>query len=300
MTSNKSWHGSIAGFLVNTAVSCSLKRMLMMMAVMLCGMVFGDWQINEDYPSYTDKRIEATHNGSDSASYTVKVPAGKRATVRVSVTSVSSENIDGKTIYVKWNSGSERSLYGQGSSDSCTFSYDGTVTIGVRCSPGTHEVPHEKVTYIGGRPIYSTYYTTEYWKYYQCEVIYDIKVTYEALLPDLTVSALSLSETEAPVGKTLVLSYTIKNAGGKAAMPSVARIYDGERCLKTVEVGELGEGETKSGTLNLDGLAVGMHTMRVVVDTTGIGEEGDESNESRIRCILMRTAELAPCLTSHL
>jgi len=263
-----------------TFAAAMKKMLLMIMSVMLCGMAFG-WQINEDYPSYTHQRIEATHNGSDSASYTVKVPSGKKARVLITVTSVSSENIDGKTIYTKWNGGPECYLVGQGSSDLDTFTSDGTVIIGVRCSPGTHEVPHEKVTYIGDRPIYSTYYTTEYWKYYQCEVIFDIKVTYESLVPDLTVSELSLSETEAPVGETLVLSYTIKNAGGKEAMPSVAYIYDGEKRLKTVKVGELGAGELTSGTLNLANLNVGTHEMRVVVDATAIVEEGSESNNDR-------------------
>ena len=247
-------------------------------AMAFCRLQAMSWQLDIDESSLYGERIEATQNGGESDTYTIKVPSGYKAHVRMYISDVTSTNIGGRRIYVQWNGGSEEYLDGKGASNSRTFSSDGTARIGVRCSAGTHEVPHQRVIYIGGRPIYSTYYTTEEYRYYQCAVTYDISVSYEALKPDLTVSELSLSETEAPVDEEITISYTIKNAGGKPAGASVAHVYDGENQIGRLEVLSLEGGEGQSGALVVANLEPGDHAIKVVADVDGAVDESNEMN----------------------
>ena len=239
------------------------------------------WTLSEAKSSYQDERIEATQNGGESDTYAIEVPPGKKATVSVVVSSVSSRNIGGRSIFLKWNDGSRQTLPGEGASDSRSFTANGSVTVGVSCSAGTHEVPHTRVTYIGGKPIYSIYYTTEYWTYYQCAVIYSVSVSYESLLPDLTVSAFSLSSSEVPVGESAIMSYGVKNVGGKPAAETTVHIYDGDMRIGTATIGALDVGEELSRTFTIKNFSVGRHVLKVVADATDSIDEGSESNNQK-------------------
>ena len=242
------------------------------------------WTIQVDgETSYSNERIEASQNGGESDTYDIKVPNGAKATVQLRIKTISSSNIGSKTVYVRWNSDFEETLSGEGSIVSRTFSSDGTVTVGVRCSAGTHEVPHERATTIGGKTIYSIYYTTEYWSVYSCAVTYDIEADYESLQPDLTVADLLLSATEAPVDESITLSFSVKNGGGKAANEtSVARVYvDGTQVGGDLTVGALAGGASETKALTLPRQVVGEHAVRVVADATNRIAESNEANNER-------------------
>ncbi len=247
-----------------------------------------NWTLSEANNSYQDERIEATQNGGESDTFDVVVPAGTKAVVHVHVDNVTSHNTGGKTVYLMWNGGSEQLLSGQGASDSHTFTSNGSVTIGVRCSAGTHQVPHTRPITIGGKTIYSTYYTTEYWTYYQCAVTYSITISYESLLPDLKISPLMLSSEEAPVDKTVTLSFTVTNDGGRpAGEASVARVYvDDVQVGGDLPIGELAAGASEAKTLTLPRQVVGEHAVRVVVDATYRIEEVSENNNQATATLL--------------
>ena len=256
------------------------------LAMAFCQLQAMSWTLDINAPSLSSERIEATQNGGESDSYTIKVPSGYRASVRIYVSDVTSSNTGGRRISISWNSASAETLNGTGSSATHTFTSDGTAKISVTCSAGTHEVPHTRTTYIGGRPIYSTYYTTEEWKYYQCAVTYDISVTYEALLPDLIVSELALSEDETPVDSPVTVTYTIKNKGGKPAAASVAYVYNGEVRIGSLEVPALESGEGQSGSLVIAKLASGEHTIRVVADVNNAVQESSETNNDKTATVV--------------
>ena len=237
------------------------------------------WTLSESNPSYIDERIEATQNGGDSNSYSLKVPSGKRATVQVCVGSVSSSCISTKSIYVKWNGDSPEYLAGEGSGASKTFDADASITVGVSCSPGTHNV--QKTIWNGTQYVY--YYVTEEYTAYQCAVVYDIRVAYESLLPDLTVSSLSLSKSEATSDEELTLSYAVKNVGGKAAAPSTAFLYDGDRRIRTISIEELAPGASSSASLSMSNVSVGRHVFKLAADAqNSVAESNEANNESTV------------------
>ena len=111
-------------------------------------------------------------------------------------------------------------------------------------------------------------------------VDYDVSVDYEHLVPDLVVQFLSLSPSPAAIDERPTLAYAVRNCGLKTAdATSVAKVYvDGVQTGGDIAVGILAAGGGEEGTLPLSGLAPGCHTIRMVVDATGIISEGNEGN----------------------
>ena len=248
---------------------------LLVLLMVTAGLWADSWSLSETRNYYSGERIEATQNGGDSIIYSLKVPAGKRATVQVSVSSVSSTHISTKSIYLKWNNDSAEYLAGEGSSASKTFVTDGSITVRVSCTPGTY---NEQKTIWNGTQ-YTYYYVTKEYSAYNCAVVYDISVTYESLLPDMTVTSLSLSKSEATTSDDeLTLSYTIKNVGGMPVVPSTAYMYDGDKCIREISVPELAHGDSSSATLDISGVFAGKHVFKIVADALNVVEESDETN----------------------
>ena len=240
------------------------------------------WTLSEDgWTSFSSERIEASHNGSESDTYTIKVPAGKKATVKLYVQSTASGNISSRSLYVNWNGGGENSLSGQGSSASRSFTADATVTIGARCSPGTYEEAHIGYYYTSYGQMPYLYYTTRYYSAYYFAVIYDIEVSYESLLPDLTIANLAVSPKEIAVDERATLSYTIKNEGGKSADASIAGVYDNDIQIGQINVDGLSGGAYKTGTFSLPMLTEGHHTIKMGADISEAVSEISEGNNSK-------------------
>ena len=160
----------------NRATACLLSAVY---ALCTCRLAAATFILSDAKTDYGNERIEASEKGGESDTYTVKVPKNKKASVHVYVSRVDSGNISSRSIYVKWNGGSTVSLDGEGASASHSFASEGSVTVGVSCSPGTHQVPHEVVIYyMDGNPITGLEWVDEYWTHYQCAVTYSISVTY--------------------------------------------------------------------------------------------------------------------------
>ena len=154
-------------------------------ALCACRLAAATFTLSETKAEYENERIEASEKGGESDTYTIKVPKNKKAHVHVYVSGVDSGNISTKSIYVNWNGDSTASLEDEGSSASHSFASEGSVTVGVSCSPGTHQVPHEVVVYyMNGKPITRLEWVDEYWTHYQCAVTYSISVTYGDLGDD--------------------------------------------------------------------------------------------------------------------
>ena len=227
----------------------------------------------------------AVSSDGSSNSYRIQVPAGFVAIVSLELegsgftsyhaeTSTFSQRVDGTL----------KTLLGR----TTEFLSDATITLSASCTADLAwtEIWSDYDFDIADVPHH--HYTHTYHRYsdFSCRVEYRLSVSYERLLPDLVVSALSLSSADAAADETVSLSFTVRNAGRKSAdSSSVARIYDGTtRICGDQVISALRIGEAEGHTVVLPALAVGMHELRVEVDSTGaVAESFEQNNVSTIR-----------------
>ena len=259
----------------------AVKKTLLPFVGLLAGVAFAG--------SYTCSENEvwshAVSSGGGSNSYRIQVPAGFVAIVSLEFegsgftsyhteTSTFSQRVDGTL----------KTLLGR----KTEFLSNATITLSASCTADLAwtEIWSDYDFDIADVPHH--HYTHTYHRYsdFSCRVEYCLSVSYERLLPDLVVSALSLSSADAAVDETVSLSFTVRNAGRKPAdSSSIVRIYDGmTRICGDQGISALRVGEAESHTVVLPALSVGMHELRVEVDSTGVvGESHEANNVSTIR-----------------
>ena len=100
---------------------------------------------------------------------------------------------------------------------------------------------------------------------------------------DLGISKLAISQDVCDTGDAVTVSFTVRNSGTDKAAASVAGIYDGNKLLGTVEIGELSAGlsVSKQFVIASGMLEAGLHTLRVVADSGSSVAESDETNNVR-------------------
>ena len=101
---------------------------------------------------------------------------------------------------------------------------------------------------------------------------------------DLNISKVSIAESDVTADSPFTVNFTVRNSGSAGAgAPSVAKLYDGDTLLGSVDVESLGVGLSvvKQITVEAGALSVGRHNLRVVVDANNAVEELDEMNNAR-------------------
>lgn len=229
--------------------------------------------------SWDESWSHSVESDGSSNSYRIQVPAGFVAIVSLEKegggftsyhtgTSTFSQRVDGTL----------KTLLGR----ETEFLSDSTITLSASCTPDLAwtEIYSDGTFNIAGVEHHHYHHQYHYYTDQWCRMEYRLSVTYERLLPDLVVSALSLSSVDAAADETVSLSFTVRNAGRAAAgASSVVRIYDGSvRICGDQGIAPLRIGEGETHTVVLPSLSVGMHELRVEADSTGTVRESYEAN----------------------
>ena len=173
--------------------------------------------------------------------------------------------------------------------DSVTLEGDATLRVSAAATGDSYRDPYVISRYgsVAGAsfPIY-TYRDYPYTDYYYVQN-YSVSVSYRKKLPDLYVSAVSLSANAVAVDEKVRLDFTVRNGGRLAATAnSVARVYDGSRLVADdITVGELASGASSDHAVELLRLSAGSHDIKVVVDADDRIEEANEANNDAVRSL---------------
>ena len=238
--------------------------------------------------------LTAQGMGLVSDHYAIEVPDGKKAVITVNIDKLAASQCGSKYSYAEWNCSAwavvyeEKKMYRMGESSTKTFFSNGTLTVGAWCEVGTYTEYLIQTLYGGVLgphtervPIKKQYSSCSY------KVDYTVTARYSDLLPDLSVSSLSLSSPTAPTDETSTLLYTIKNIGDKEAGATTAYIYDGDANIGAIAVGSLVAGASETGAFALPQLEPGVHEIKVVSDTEGVVAEANENNNESAVSLLV-------------
>ena len=159
-----------------------------------------------------------------------------------------------------------------------------TISISISCSPDVYCNPYNVVGTINVAGVSFPRYYPSYHEYssYYAKQSYTIRVSYFKKLPDLYVSAISLSESAVAVDEKARLSFTVRNGGRLAAgNATVVRVFDGTRQIGgDVSVGALASGASSDHVVELPELTAGSHDICVKVDALGNLAESSEVNNA--------------------
>ena len=214
--------------------------------------------------------------GSNSDSCTIIVPDGMYARVSLSDR--------GSRWYHCESSSFVANLNGRRLTFGSSTTIEGTSTINISmtavadkwCNP-YNEVGSISVAGVSFPHYYPSYHS--YTDYYATQA-YSISVSYVKKLPDIHVTAVSLSASVSAEDEAVTLSFNVGNSGWlNAGDVSVVRIYDGDvQICKDISIAALERNASSRQIIQLPTLAVGTHKIRIVADATGKIDESAESN----------------------
>ena len=220
-----------------------------------------------------------------SNTYRIVVPAGFATAVSLEFEGpgFATHHVETST-FSQYVNGSLKTLLDQ----TTEFLSDTTIRLSASCTPAVSwtEIYPDRTFKIAGVTHYHYHHQYHFYDDAWCRVSYRLSVSYVKLLPDLVVSELSLSSADAAVDEPVSLSFTVRNAGRKNAdAPSVARIYDGAVQIGgDIQISALAAGGTETHAVDLPALSVGMHELRVEVDSAGaVAEASEQNNASTVR-----------------
>lgn len=119
--------------------------------------------------------------------------------------------------------------------------------------------------------------------------------------PDLLISALSTTASNATTQDSVILNFTVKNGGNASASSSYVYIYDGNQKVGQVAVGSLAAGAISnlSYTFAAGSLSVGSHNLKVVADgASNVAESNENNNSSAEKNITISQPSLPDLLIS--
>lgn len=109
--------------------------------------------------------------------------------------------------------------------------------------------------------------------------------------PDLVVQDISLSPAEPVLGYTLTITVTVKNQGTATAGSSYVACYINDIILNSVSIGSIDAGSMRTASFTWTAQA-GSHTIKAVVDSTGMIAEDDEINNTKTYNLTTLAADL--------
>ena len=113
-----------------------------------------------------------------------------------------------------------------------------------------------------------------------------------ASLPDLAVTALTVSPAIPSAGDVMTISVTVQNIGGTASPSSTLACFIDEQPLATNLLDSLGAGDNTTVTFNWKTQA-GSHVVRVVADSGNQVTESNKDNNSKSLAFSVNAPDLA-------
>ncbi|MBE6359230.1 MAG: hypothetical protein E7057_08300 [Lentisphaerae bacterium] len=119
-----------------------------------------------------------------------------------------------------------------------------------------------------------------------------------AAKPDLRMAEIGLSKNSITTQESVKLTFKVYNDGNADAPASTIKVYDGDRLLREVALGEIDAGSYRNCYITIPAgkLSVGTHKVNVVLDAgNGIAESREDNNNS-YRTIFVKAATAQPDL----
>ena len=120
-----------------------------------------------------------------------------------------------------------------------------------------------------------------------------IKTVTVSNLADLVISSFTTSTDSINSKQSVTLNFSVKNQGDKFVSSSYVYIYDGDKYLDKVYIGNLDKGASlnSSYTIYSGILCEGTHDLKIMADSTGVVPESNENNNySTIKTITVTSA----------
>jgi len=116
--------------------------------------------------------------------------------------------------------------------------------------------------------------------------------------PDLRMAEYSLSSNSITTQESVKLTFKVYNDGEAKAPASTIKVYDGDKLLREVALGEIDAKGYRNCTITLVAgkLSVGTHKVNVVLDSENIIAESSETNNNSYRTIFVKEAAAKPDL----
>jgi len=111
-----------------------------------------------------------------------------------------------------------------------------------------------------------------------------------AALPDLRMAEYDVSSNSITTQESVKLTFKVYNDGNADAPASTIKVYDGDRLLREVALGEIAAGSYRNCyiTLTAGKLSVGTHKVNVVLDSGNAIAESREDNNNSYRTIFVK------------
>jgi len=115
---------------------------------------------------------------------------------------------------------------------------------------------------------------------------------------DLRMAEYDVSSNSITTQESVKLTFKVYNDGNADAPASTIKVYDGDRLLREVALGEIAAGGSRSCyiTLTAGKLSVGTHKVNVVLDSGNAIAESREDNNNSYRTIFVKAATAQPDL----
>ena len=110
--------------------------------------------------------------------------------------------------------------------------------------------------------------------------------------PDLRMAEINLSSNSITTKESVKLTFKVYNDGDTKAAASTIKVYDGDRLLREVVLGEIAAKGYRNCTITLVSgkLSAGTHKINVVLDSENIITESNENNNNSYRTIFVKKA----------
>lgn len=122
-------------------------------------------------------------------------------------------------------------------------------------------------------------------------------VTVKPQQADLQITSFIADKSFVTAGDAVNLSFSIKNAGGAAALASWAYLYDGNKLIGSSIVSSLAAGAEYQGQFQLSGatLEAGFHNLTLIIDATNrLSESNENNNMAAVAVMAAQPAAAAP------
>jgi len=108
---------------------------------------------------------------------------------------------------------------------------------------------------------------------------------------DLRVPSFEMTSNSITSGESTKLTFQVFNDGDKLAPESMIKVYDGDKLLREIALGEIAAGGYRNCTITLTSgkLSVGTHKIYVVVDANGTVAESNEDNNRAYRTLFVKS-----------
>jgi len=115
-------------------------------------------------------------------------------------------------------------------------------------------------------------------------------VTINKAKADLVVQDFALSKNSITTSESVKLTFKVINKGGTDAPETMIKIYDGDKLLREVALGEIAAGGSRNCTVTITSgkLSVGTHKIYAKIDSDNVVPELYESNNNSYRTIFVK------------